>query len=146
MSGYKKRLKTHQDRITLQGLNQALGGVSLPNPHISREEKSLPDSVGHLSSPGPSLIAFDDRIIFIDRSSLYGEIATPRYSQLIVAVFLFVRDVAGGLLEGSRPVLLFPFFYGDLALKGSVGGNSCCSPTSSSSSSPLFLFLMTSSP
>ncbi len=86
----------------------------MPNPHISREEKSLPDSVGHLSSPSPSpsLIAFDERIIFIDQSSLYGEIATPQYSQLIVAVFLFVRDVASGLLEGSGPFCFSPFFMG----------------------------------
>jgi hypothetical protein len=102
-------LKTHQDRITLQVLDQALGRVSLPDPHILQEEKSLPDSIGHLSSSCPSLIAFDDRVVFINRSSLYGELATPRYFRLIVAMFLFVKDVAGGLLKGSGH-FAFPLF------------------------------------
>ena len=91
-----------------------LGGVSLPDLHIPRKEKkSLLDSFGHLSSLGPSLITFDDRVVFIDRSSLYKEIATPRYTRLIVAMFIFVRDVTDGLLEGSGRSA-FPFFDGDL--------------------------------
>ena len=81
----------------------------MPDPHIPREEKSLPNSVGHLSSLGPSLIAFDDQVVFINRSSLYGELATPQYFRLIVAVFLFVRDVASGLLKGSGH-FAFPLF------------------------------------